>query len=189
MDDGTIHQINNRQSTVSNPMNHSHIIHQLEANRKTFEGLFTSSDAAEITWRPAEKKWCLLEIACHLHDEEREDFRARLNHTLENPEQKLPSIDPVGWVTSRKYMDQDFENTVRNFLAEREQSVAWLKSLENPAWKNAHHHPKFGPMSAEMFLANWLAHDYLHLRQIIRLRYHYLEQAAAEVKLRYAGEW
>jgi hypothetical protein len=39
-------------------------------------------------------------------------------------------------------------------------------------------------MSAEMFLANWLAHDYLHIRQLIRLRYHYLEHAAAEVKLR-----
>ncbi len=170
-------------------MNHTSIIRQLDANRKTFGGLLSAHDNDEITWRPAEKKWCLLEIACHLLDEEREDFRARLKHTLENPEQPLPSIDPVGWVTSRKYMEQDFEKAVRNFLSEREQSVSWLKSLENPLWKNAHNHHRFGPMSTEMFLANWLAHDYLHIRQIIRVRYQYLEHAASEVKLRYAGEW
>jgi hypothetical protein len=170
-------------------LNHAHIITQLEANHKTFEGLLSASDTAEITWRPAEKKWCLLEIACHLYDEEREDFRARLKHALETPDEKLPSIDPEGWVASRKYMEQDYNKKVADFLHEREQSVAWLRGLQNPAWKNAHRHPKFGPLSAEMFLANWLAHDYLHIRQIIRLRYHYLQHAAKEVSLRYAGEW
>jgi len=170
-------------------MNHRHIINQLDANRTAFRGLLSVSDPAEITWRPAEKKWCLREIACHLLDEELEDFRARLKHTLETPEQPLPPIDPEGWVTSRKYMEHDFDKAVIDFLSEREQSVAWLRSLHNPAWKNAHPHPKFGPLSAEMFLANWLAHDYLHIRQIIRLRYHYLEHAASEVKLRYAGKW
>lgn len=170
-------------------MNHLHIIRQLDANHKTFEGLLAVSDATEITWRPADKKWCLLEIACHLYDEEREDFRARLKYTLETPNEKLPSIDPVGWVTSRHYMDQDYDQTVSNFLAERKQSVEWLLSLKSPAWKNAHHHHKFGPLSAEMFLANWLAHDYLHIRQILKLRYHYLKHTATEVKLKYAGEW
>lgn len=170
-------------------MNHASIIRQLEANRITFQGLLSAGDSKEVTWRPAEKKWCLLEIACHLLDEEREDFRARLKHTLEHPGDKLPPIDPVGWVTSRKYMEQNFEKTAAAFLQERTHTVAWLKSLKNPAWKNAHHHHKFGPLPAEMFLANWLAHDYLHIRQIIRLRYHYLEQAAPEVKLRYAGKW
>lgn len=170
-------------------MNHSHIISQLDANRKTFAGLLSASDLFEIIWRQAEKKWCLLEIACHLYDEEREDFRARLKHALETPQEKLPSIDPVGWVTSRKYMEQDFNKKAGDFLSEREQSVAWLRALKDPAWGSAHNHPKFGPLSAEMFLANWLAHDYLHIRQIIRLRYQYLKHAAKEVTLKYAGEW
>ncbi len=170
-------------------MNHPHIIAQLDANRNTFAGLLSASDLSEITWRPAEKKWCLLEMACHLYDEEREDFRARLKHTLETPQGELPAIDPEGWVASRKYIEQDFNKKVSNFLSERERSVAWLHALKDPAWKSAHHHPKFGPLSAEMFLANWLAHDYLHIRQIIRLRYHYLQHAAKEVTLRYAGEW
>lgn len=170
-------------------MNHSPLITQLEHNSKIFEGLLQASSPEKIIWRPEEKKWCLLEIACHLYDEEREDFRARLKHTLENPKEKLPSIDPVGWVTSRNYMAKDYATVVRDFLHEREQSVHWLRSLQSPDWKSAHHHHKFGPLSAEMFLANWVAHDYLHIRQILRVKYAYLKQATSEVSLVYAGEW
>ena len=170
-------------------MNPLSIIHQLEANGKTFEGLLPGASMNEWVWRPAEKKWCLLEIACHLYDEEREDFRARLKHALENPEAPLPPIDPTGWIDSRKYMEKNYAEVVSAFLQERKQSVHWLLALQAPDWKSAHKHPKFGPMSAEMFLANWLAHDYLHIRQILRLKYQYLKQAAAEVSLTYAGDW
>lgn len=170
-------------------MNYTAIINQLEANHKTFEGLLHASSKEEITWRPEEGKWCLLEIACHLFDEEREDFRARVKHALETPDEKLSPIDPVGWVTARSYMSKDYETVVRDFLNERAQSVQWLRSLQNPNWKSFHNHPKFGPMSAQMFLANWLAHDYLHIRQIMRTRYHFLKQDAGNVPLGYAGEW
>ena len=43
-------------------------------------------------------------------------------------------------------------------------------------------------MSAKLFLTNWLAHDYLHIRQIIRYQYHYLKESTA-IDLGYAGNW
>ena len=149
-------------------MNHTFIIGKLEANSETFKTLFSFLGKEEYLWKPNPGKWCLLEVACHLYDEEREDFRARLNHTLESPNEKLPSIDPAGWVESRKYREQNFEIKVNNFLEERKNSVKWLNSLKKPKWENVYHHPKFGEFSAEMFLVNWLAHDYLHIRQINR---------------------
>src|SRR5688572_1400180 len=170
-------------------MNHNILIQQLEVNQKIFLGLLTTVAKEEITWKPAEDKWCLLEIVCHLYDEEREDLRARLKHVLENPKESLPSIDPVGWVTSRNYMAKEYETAVADFLNERKQSIQWLHSLQSPDWKSAYVHHKFGPMSAEMFLANWVAHDYLHVRQIIRTKYQYLKQTTPEVTLLYAGEW
>jgi hypothetical protein len=169
-------------------MNQSYIIKKLEADTETFKSLFNNLSKEEYLWKPQPEKWCLLEITCHLYDEEREDFRARLKHALETPKEKLPSIDPVGWVTSRKYSEQDFETTVNNFLEERKISIDWLNSLENPNWKNAYHHHKFGEMSAGMFLANWLAHDYLHIRQILNLKYQYLKSNSNE-RMDYAGEW
>ncbi|GIV33388.1 MAG: hypothetical protein KatS3mg031_0923 [Chitinophagales bacterium] len=170
-------------------MNHPQIIAQLESNIPVFEGLLAHASDEEVSWRPTEKKWCLLEIVCHLYDEEREDFRARLKHILEQPAEKLPPIDPVGWVTARKYAEQDYSQKVHAFLHERKASVRWLQSLSNPPWQNAFHHPRLGPLSAEMFLINWVAHDYLHIRQIVRTKYQYLKQTTAGISLAYAGRW
>ena len=169
-------------------MDHSDIIYRLSQNQKTFAALFQGVPSEEIVWRPKPEKWNLLEIVCHLFDEEREDFRARLKHTFENPEKEFSKIDPQAWVMERKYMERNFEEMVSKFLEERSQSIEWMKSLSNPAWKNMHVHPKFGEMSAEMFLSNWLAHDYLHFRQITYTGYHYLT-ANFNTRFDYAGNW
>lgn len=164
------------------------IIEQLALNRLVFDALFTAGVNNNILYRPAPEKWNLLEILCHLVDEETDDFRARLQHVLLQPEQPLPSIDPVGWVNSRNYAEQDFGKKLEQFLKERHQSVRWLQSLEEPTWDNAYAHPKFGPMTAKMFLCNWLAHDMHHIRQINALQHAQLCATTGET-LRYAGEW
>ncbi|MBT8185179.1 MAG: DinB family protein [Eudoraea sp.] len=143
---------------------------------------------AEYLWRPGPDKWCLLELICHLYDEEREDFRARTKHTLETPAKQMPPIDPLGWVVERKYKQQDFADKLTAFLEEREHSVAWLQSLQSPKWDNAYDHPEFGQMTAKMFLSNWLVHDYIHIRQILKVKFGYLQQLSNE-NLTYAGNW
>jgi len=169
-------------------MNTQFIYKELARNQLVFSDLLSGVVKEQFHWKSAPDKWCLLEIVCHLYDEEREDFRARLKHVLETPDEPLPSIDPVAWVKDRKYLQQDYEDRLKSFLEERTQSVAWLKSLDNPAWYNAYRHPKFGAMTGKMFLANWLAHDYLHIRQITRLKFEYLKQISVET-LGYAGTW
>jgi hypothetical protein len=91
-------------------------------------------------------------------------------------------------VTERKYMEQDFETVTRSFLNERSASVAWLTQLEHPKWENVYHHESLGTISVQRFLASWLAHDYLHLRQITKLKYDYLIHSTGE-DVSYAGEW
>lgn len=170
-------------------MDASFIIAQLSANHDVFKELLLSGvSVGMIRWKSGPEKWCLLEIACHLADEEVEDFRTRVSCTLENPVRTPPPIDPEGWVTSRKYLSQDFEETVNRLLEERRRSVEWLKTLEDPDWDNHWEHPKLGPMSAGFFLSNWLAHDYLHMRQIIALKFAYL-QATSGLPTDYAGSW
>lgn len=169
-------------------MNHLFIIHQLSYNKNTFHSLFSGIDKEQYTWKPIPDKWSLLEVLCHLYDEEREDFRARLKHTLETPQLPLPKIDPPGWVAERKYTEWKYTETLEKFLAERRKSVEWLNSLVNPEWTNTHQHPTLGKLSVEMFLCNWLAHDYLHFRQITKLKYDFLKQSN-NVRFDYAGNW
>jgi hypothetical protein len=161
---------------------------QLARHGEVFRALFTALSPVETHWKPAPEKWCPLEVICHLHDEEREDFRARLRSTLETPEAPWPKIDPAGWVTERKYMEQDLHAVLAKFLQERERSLSWLRGLADAPWDNYYLHPKVGPVSCELLLTNWVAHDLHHLRQVINLRYAYLK-ANTTVPLDYAGTW
>jgi hypothetical protein len=166
----------------------SRIADGLARNRDVFRHLLAERDPAARAWRPAADKWSRLEIVCHLYDEEREDFRARVQHALVAPDEPAPRIDPQGWVTARQYAAQDYESVLAAFLRERDESVAWLRSLASAPWDRAYQHPQFGPLTARMFLASWLAHDLLHLRQLVRYDYQALQQESGE-DLRYAGEW
>jgi hypothetical protein len=74
------------------------------------------------------------------------------------------------------------------FLKQRKVSVEYLRSLKNAPWKNAYKHSSLGEMSAELFLANWLAHDHLHIRQIMKLKYDFLKEVSGQ-DLSYAGNW
>ena len=169
-------------------MNDQKIIQELSRNKDIFKGLLLNVSKEEYLWKINTDKWCLLEIVCHLFDEEREDFRTRTKLVLQDPELPLPPFDPTAWPKDRAYIKQNYNDKVYNFLNERDQSIDWLQSLKDPPWNNAFLHPKFGDMSASLFLANWLAHDYLHIRQILTLKYKYLEQFSG-VSLSYAGIW
>lgn len=169
-------------------MDHNFIIQKLADNRSVFREFLSGISAEEYMWKPSLEKWCLLEIVCHLYDEELYDFRARVKSVLENPESSLPPSDPEGWVKSKNYIGQEYEIMVGKFLNERDESVEWLLNLHLPKWKNEFVHPVRGPLSAEFFLANWLAHDYLHFRQISNLMYSYLKSVSG-MDLGYAGDW
>ena len=169
-------------------MNPREIYKKLKQNKEVFQHLFENISEEEYKWSQKPGKWCLLEILCHLYDEEREDFRTRVQCVLEDPDTPPPTFDPLIWIKERNYIGQNYNSVLVKFLEERDKSVNWLNTLKDPQWDNTFHHPKLGPMSAYLFLSNWLAHDYLHIRQIIRLKIDYLKVMSNE-SLTYAGDW
>ena len=169
-------------------MNHQIIINRLESNQEVFAALLQNIPDELIKWKSEEKNWSLLEIVNHLRDEEREDFRCRLDLTLGDPNVEWPPIDPAKWVTDRNYPDRDLTVSIDAFFNERKKSIGWLNSLEAPNWKSTYNHKLLGTMSAENILANWLAHDLLHIRQITTIHWEYLANMS-ESNLGYAGNW
>ena len=164
------------------------VVEQLQKNKLIFKELFKDEVEELFLWKQSPEKWCLLEILCHLYDEEREDFRFRTQWVLEKPNEIPPNFNPVVWVTDRNYIGQDYKVMLNKFLKERDESINWLKSLQNPNWDNFYTHPKVGNLPAKHFLDNWLAHDYLHIRQITKLKFDYLNYHSGE-RLDYAGTW
>lgn len=160
----------------------------MAANQTVFEKLFMHLSEEELIWRPYPTHWCLLEILCHLHDNEHEDFKVRVQSVLENPSTPFIPIEPALWVKERAYIDQHFDKKLTAFLQKRSDSIQWLERLEQPKWENTYLHETYGELTARNLLVNWLAHDNLHIRQITRIKYLYLKEYSGE-DLTYAGNW
>lgn len=169
-------------------MDHLVIAQQLEQNAQTIRQIVQGVSDEQARWKPKAHEWSILEVINHFYDEEREDFRTRVDYVLHRPGEAAPNIDPVGWVTARAYNERELASSLENFLRERTQSIAWLRGLENPDWKKALKHPRF-TISAGSLLASWLAHDFLHLRQLVELHYAWVKQQVAPFSVDYAGDW
>ena len=144
---------------------------RLRRSADSIEALVRGLPVETARWRPAPERWSMLEVIAHLADEEVEDFRARLRLTLEDPAAPWPKIMPGEWVAERRYNEQPFGPTLARFLSERAASLQWLAAQREARWDNRYVHPKRGPLAPSMLLANWVAHDLLHLRQLVRIQY------------------
>ena len=141
----------------------------------------------EAGFRPEDGGWSLVEVVCHLADEERDDFRTRVDLTLHRPGEAWPAIDPEGWVTERRYADRALCDALSDYRAERERSLAWLAELRDPDWTLEYEHPVAGTLRAGDVFASWVVHDALHLRQIGRLRRAWIDHVCRPFDTAYAG--
>jgi hypothetical protein len=159
---------------------------QLAATAPVIAALVRDTPVEAVRWKPTPADWSVLEVITHLADEEREDFRTRVEVSLFQPGVPPPPIDPQGWVTARRYNERDPAESLARFLSEREQSLAWLRGLGTVELTVLTTRP---PLRAGDLLAAWVAHDLLHLRQLIELRYAWTAHTAAPFTLGYAGDW
>lgn len=165
------------------------IIKSLEINKIVIASTLSGLKEEEYNFTENENSWSIREIICHLHDEEAEDFRKRVEHILFTPEKKLEAVDPLAWPEQNDYKNQGFEWALKSFIIERDISVDDLEEWKDKNWDNTTEHPRLGKISARMMLHNWLAHDYIHIRQINRNRYLYLQSKSGDINLSYAGNW
>ncbi|MEM8874819.1 MAG: DinB family protein [Planctomycetota bacterium] len=143
----------------------------------------------EARQRGPEGQWAIIEIVCHLADEETEDFRQRLRLTLEDPEQRWPEIDPAGSADARNYLERELKQSIDAFRNERATSLDWLRGLDAAAcdWEAVHPHQRW-PITAGDLLTSWLAHDQLHLRQLAKRLYEIAITRGGGFNALYAGK-
>ena len=150
--------------------------------------LLTGMSSEEAAVKRDATSWSVLEVVCHLADEERDDFRRRVDLILHRPDDAWTPIDPEGWVVQRRYNARDLTESVIDLVAERQCSLAWLNGLKSPNWDAAYAAP-FGRITAGDILSAWVAHDNLHTRQLLELRRSRVLALTAPYSIRYAGDW
>jgi uncharacterized damage-inducible protein DinB len=164
------------------------IRHQMASHAEAIRGLVTGCSKEQASWKPSETSWSMLEVVNHVLDEEREDFRRRIEIVLQRPEEGWFRFNPEKAASERHYNERDLEESLKAFLAARAESLRWLDELGDVDWSTPQQAP-FGEIRAGDFLASWVAHDVLHMRQIVRLKWAYLTERLEPYSTLYAGEW
>jgi hypothetical protein len=169
-------------------INLAEFILQMANNAARIHSLAMGISPEQSSWKPDPESWSILETINHLYDEEKEDFRPHLDCVMNHKEKPWQEINPGTWVTERGYNQREIGTSIASFLSEREGSLAWLKGLDHADWESSHSTP-FGAILAGEVFAAWVAHDLLHMRQLIELHWAYTVKALQPYQTRYAGEW
>jgi hypothetical protein len=164
-------------------------LHELSVNATAIQYLVADMDTVQARWKPGPADWSVLEVINHLADEEREDFRARIRHVLSGSDELAPPINPQGWVIERAYNQRDLGASVADYLQERQRSLEWLRGLVNVSWEmTVPHSPRPGFRLGDL-LVSWAAHDILHQRQLVELKWAYGVKSFEPYSPDYAGDW
>ena len=168
-------------------MNLKRLTAQMEHNAQAVKALVRELSEDQACWQPRSDSWSILDVINHLAYEEVDDFRGRLDLVLHRPEDAWPAGDAARGVT-KTGRRRGLDSALEGFLVAREASLAWLEDLESPNWDATLKAP-FGEIRAGDFMAAWAAHDLLHLRQLIELRWALLSRDVEPYRARYAGDW
>lgn len=163
-------------------------VNQLHHQGEAILSLSATLSDFQARWKPDPENWSVLEVLNHLLMEERLDFRRHLGYIYQNSQDIWPEIDPQNWKKEQAEVQSSLEQILLEFKSERETSIAWLNALREPDWK-ATISFEWGSLSAGDLLASWLAHDLLHLRQLVELQYHLTAKESLPFDVEYAGEW
>lgn len=169
-------------------MDFSTLYRELESSTEMIRVLLTGITAEESRVKPNPESWSMLEVVCHLYDTEREDFREHLDFILHRQDEQYHAIDPQGWIKERKYNERDFVQMQDKFFAERRQSLEWLRGLSDSNWDSTYT-SEYGSLSAGEMFSCWIAHDNLHIRQLVELRRLRIENITRPYPIEYAGDW
>ena len=161
---------------------------ELVNSTEMIRALIRDIDQEQAQVKPDAESWSILEVVCHLYDEEREDFREHLDFILHRQNEEWHRIDPEGWVVERKYNEQSVYEMADQFFAEREKSLEWLIEIAEADWQTTYT-SEYGSMKAGEMFSCWVAHDNLHIRQLTELRRQYIERITQPYDIQYAGDW
>ena len=164
-------------------------VRQLTSNAEAIHALVQPITNEQTKWKPNPETWSMKEVMEHVYNEEMIDFRKHLQEMFHDP--------PLSWgeFRQKEYISvETCRQALDGFLKEREASLSWLKALVLPDWDISSQAP-FGPsgdvlvLRAGDVLISWVAHDFLHIRQINELLYGWNAAQGSSYSVQYAGGW
>ena len=110
--------------------------------------------------RPAEDAWSPREVLAHLLHAETVTLGPRVRRAIQENGVRFespPSAPPPG----------DPREMSNAWADARAANLAWLRQVTPEQRAHVLHHPRFGEITVDTYIAEWAYHDLDHLRQIL----------------------
>jgi hypothetical protein len=159
---------------------------ELAAFPAVLDGLLSGLDPGAWRTRPEPAEWAPVEIVSHLHDEDGEDFGARLRVVIGGGRAFTP-IDPERWARERGYLEADGRAVLTAFRTRRAANVAWLDGVVVESLTGTVALARAGSVSGLDLLAAWVAHDRLHLAHLAATLARVWAERWTPLRAEYAG--
>ena len=142
------------------------LIEALQSTPPDLARLLRPLDAAGARWRPVADEWCIADVVAHLGYCEA-PYLARLRRVAEQDNPFEPALLPD---ESTHDLARSLADLLAAFVARRAATVAFLTSLDQRDWGRPLVHATIGPTKLRDQVQELVAHDNLHLEQIVELR-------------------
>lgn len=111
--------------------------------------------------------WGARQVLEHLIDVENIAFRERIGRILREDRPFIRSIDAPERLEEGGYAARSLEDLLSEFEAMREESVAWLRSIDPADFGREGEHDEAGTIRAGELIHYWAVHDLTHLGQMM----------------------
>jgi hypothetical protein len=130
--------------------------------------LIAGLSAQQLTFRPTDEKWSIVEILAHLgEDELATSWRYR--QMIEHDGCSLSGFDQDLWARLGTYAVWDAGEALELFRLLRSANLRMLASLSPEQWEHSGEHTERGRLTVADLARHMAAHDINHIQQIERL--------------------
>lgn len=146
----------------------------LEETPAILRGMMRELNREDAKWKPAPDRFSVAEVLAHLSHSEGSCYRMRLDRFLSEEMPEFEAEDAQMYL--HLYRDADVEESFDQFEEQRENNVAYLRTLPQSAGSRRAHHKAVGEITLQQMLHEWAMHDLGHIRQIgelVRARKHW----------------
>ena len=139
----------------------------LEATPAILRGLMSELSEEDARWKPAEDRFSIAEVLCHLSHSEGHCYRWRVDRFLS---EEMPTFEPDdAQMHLDVYKNADAEENFAHFEDQRDTNLELLRGLPAAAGNRKALHRTAGEITLSQMLHEWALHDLGHIRQIAEL--------------------
>lgn len=117
--------------------------------------------------RPAPDEWCANEVLGHLIEADARGYVGRVRLAIAEDHPTFTVWDQPSIAAIRRDRYKPADAMVTEFLAARDEDLAYVASLSPADLDRAGDHPEVGTITVRNLLNEWVHHDREHLAQLI----------------------